>query len=54
MVTVHLAGGLGNQMFRYAAGRALQIRRNDRLQVEIMSLLRKGAFEADREYALDI
>ena len=54
MVTVHLAGGLGNQMFQYAAGRALQIRRNDRLQVEIMSLLRKGAFEADREYALDI
>lgn len=33
MITVNLKGGLGNQMFQYAYGRALSIRNNDRLRL---------------------
>lgn len=35
MILVKLYGGLGNQMFQYAAGRALALRRNDRLALDL-------------------
>ncbi|MBF5038119.1 alpha-1,2-fucosyltransferase [Methylophilus sp. 13] len=35
MITVRVIGGLGNQMFQYAAGRSLSIRRNDLLKLDI-------------------
>ncbi len=34
MIIVRLSGGLGNQLFQYAAGRALSIRNNCRLYLE--------------------
>lgn len=33
MITVNIKGGLGNQMFQYACGRALALRNNDRLSL---------------------
>lgn len=49
MIVVKLKGGLGNQMFQYAAGRALAIRTGTEL------LLDTGVFtdSYDREYGLD-
>ncbi len=36
-ITVHLMGGLGNQMFEYAAARALALRQDARLYVDTVS-----------------
>lgn len=33
MITINLKGGLGNQMFQYACGRALALRNNDELRI---------------------
>jgi hypothetical protein len=38
MITVRIGGGLGNQMFQYAFGRALSLRMGDRLQIDPGSL----------------
>ena len=48
MVIVHLVGGLGNQMFQYAAGRALAHRNRTQLKLDV------SAFEQDplRSYRL--
>lgn len=54
MITVILSGGLGNQMFQYALGRALQVRRKDRMQLDLTYLLDKRLHEVYRDYALDI
>lgn len=35
MVIINLVGGLGNQMFQYAAGRALSLKRSDSLRLDI-------------------
>ena len=35
MVVVKLSGGLGNQMFQYAAGRSFASRRNERLALDL-------------------
>jgi hypothetical protein len=50
MVIVKLMGGIGNQMFQYAAGRALAHRLKTELKVDI------GAFKDNgfRQYQLDI
>lgn len=49
MVIVHLKGGLGNQMFQYAAGRALALRRGEPLLLNTHSFpLYDG-----RSYVLD-
>jgi hypothetical protein len=50
-VQVVVSGGLGNQMFMYAAGRALAARINARLVLEISSFQRDYAYH--RTYLLD-
>lgn len=52
MIIVHLSGGLGNQMFQYATGRALAIRNNDTLKVDISSF-GKSEKETLRTYKLN-
>jgi hypothetical protein len=55
MVTVAIGGGVGNQMFQYAAGRALSLRQGSALRLDPLELLdpmgRPGA--AKRHYILD-
>lgn len=34
MITIHVSGGLGNQLFQYAAGRALSIKNDERLLID--------------------
>lgn len=46
---VRLLGGLGNQMFQYAAGRSLATRSNSRLRLDATVI----AIEAHRRYSLD-
>lgn len=46
---VRLLGGLGNQMFQYAAGRALAARTGTKLRLDATMI----AIEAHRRYALD-
>ncbi len=56
MIVVRLKGGLGNQMFQYAMGRALQHRRGDELRLDVTYLLGNSVFAWDvpREYDLDV
>ncbi len=49
MIVVRLQGGLGNQMFQYAAGRALAIRHQTELRLDTRSY----RTDALRQYALD-
>ena len=56
MIVVRLQGGLGNQMFQYAAGRALAVRNGVPLKLDLTSLLdrtpRPGL--TFRDYDLDV
>ncbi len=52
MITIKLAGGLGNQMFQYAFGRSLALRKNTSLQLDTTSL-QQGEGTTSRAYALD-
>ena len=56
MIIAHLIGGLGNQMFQYAAARALAAKRNTILLLDISSFdsytLHQG-FELDRIFSGD-
>ena len=56
MIIVRLKGGLGNQMFQYALGRALQHRRGDDLRLDATYLLGDSVFKWDvpRAYDLDV
>ncbi len=54
VVTVALAGGLGNQMFQYAAGRAVAERDQRALVLDDRILSRRLPGVTPREYALDI
>ena len=47
-VTVVLDGGLGNQMFQYAAGRALSLRTGATLELDLRRL-RAGGRRPDRK-----
>lgn len=53
MIITRLSGGLGNQMFQYAIGRALSLRKNTELVLDISSFssIKKG--ETPRIYLLD-
>jgi len=49
MIIVQLQGGLGNQMFQYAAGRALAIQNNTLLKIDL-SFLKKGVLGKNVDY----
>lgn len=53
MITLILSGGLGNQMFQYAAGRALSLRHNTELCIDLY-LLTKKTKATIRNYELSI
>jgi hypothetical protein len=53
MILVGLNGGLGNQMFQYAAGRSLAAQRNDALKLDI-SAFEKKTTDTPRKYALGV
>ena len=49
VVIVRLSGGLGNQLFQYAAGRAVAVHRGDILKLDIANIQR----DPQRSYRLD-
>lgn len=53
MIKVILSGGLGNQMFEYAAGRALSIHHNTELSIDLY-LLKKKTKATTRHYELSV
>jgi len=54
MIIVNLNGGLGNQMFQYAVGRALSSRLNAELKLDISNLgVRSSLGHTLRQYELD-
>lgn len=56
MVIVKLKGGLGNQMFQYAAGKRLALTHKVPFKVDLNYLLGKGRSQktVSRDYALDL
>lgn len=54
MITVILSGGIGNQMFQYAAGRALSMQLKTDLQVDPYLLIRKKTASTTRGFDLKI
>ena len=56
MIVVRLMGGLGNQMFQYAFGRALSIKYNRELKIDLSFLTNRnrGSNFVYRNYELDI
>ena len=56
MVIVNLKGGLGNQMFEYAAGRSLAVKLHDELKLDTVSLLDRNPVQNKifRDFDLDI
>lgn len=52
MIAVRLQGGLGNQLFQYAAGRALALRHETDLVLDTSTLLRKDPRVTQREMEL--
>lgn len=56
MITVRLIGGLGNQMFQYAYGRRLSLKKNEKLKLDLTFLLSRIPRKnfTFRDYELDI
>jgi len=52
MIIINLIGGLGNQMFQYAAGRSLAIHHNTELKLDISVLTKNKKKITDRYYGL--
>lgn len=58
MIIVNIKGGLGNQLFQYAAGRALLLRRNrrngkeDELKIDIGGYEKQNLINTQRRYLL--
>lgn len=53
MIICRLSGGLGNQMFQYAAARALSLRRKTSLAVDISAFDSPDKYGVSRRYVLD-
>lgn len=53
MLTIELKGGLGNQMFQYAAGRSLSFKKNKKLNFDLTFLQDKSSKDIKRNYLLD-
>ena len=54
MIIVRLSGGLGNQMFQYAAGLSLAIARKSKLYLDISWFQKISAETTKRAYRLDV
>jgi len=54
MIIVKLSGGLGNQMFQYAAGRRLAFHRNVPLKLDLAGFGATTPEETPRHYALNV
>jgi len=54
MIITHLNGGLGNQMFQYAAGRRLAVKNNTDLKIDTSALGRELLEGTPREYNLHV
>ena len=52
MILINLKGGLGNQLFQYACGRALSVRNNDEVTIDITQYKRQNRIDTIRQYAL--
>ncbi|MEI8061991.1 MAG: alpha-1,2-fucosyltransferase [bacterium] len=52
MIIIRLKGGLGNQMFQYAFGRALSMRRNEPILLDTSGFGKEPSIDTPREYAL--
>ena len=52
MIITWLSGGLGNQMFQYAAGLALAERRRTVLKLDVSWFREDPGYEAHNRYAL--
>lgn len=52
MIGSYIAGGLGNQMFQYAAGRALALRHRTALRLDLTSFGSSRHFETVRQFEL--
>lgn len=53
MITTKITGGLGNQMFQYAAGRALSLKNSTELYVDLSALSSFNSEVTHRVYGLD-
>lgn len=53
MILPHLKGGLGNQLFQYAYGRALSMKKNEPLVLDISGYAMPNSKDTPREYRLD-
>jgi hypothetical protein len=54
MIVVRLMGGLGNQMFQYAVGRAISLKHNAPLKMDVSFLEQATDAHIKRHYDLDI
>ena len=52
MILVKLKGGLGNQMFQYACGRALSLKNKDTLKLDITGYVNGSTTDVARYYSL--
>ena len=52
MIIISLKGGLGNQLFQYACGRALAIRNDDIIKLDITGYAEHNGIDTMRHYAL--
>lgn len=52
MITIKISGGLGNQMFQYAFGRSLSLRRQEELALDLSAYQNQAAGDTPRSYKL--